>query len=309
MPAQHSQALDRAEQVRRFNRFYTRRIGVLQDHLLGSPFSLTEMRVLYELSSRGAARALDLRTELGLNAGYLSRVIATLESQGLLEKTRHPDDARSQLLALTALGRQTFQPFEEASRQEVLAMLAPLPEAQQQALVYAMDRIGQLLDRRPADVVLRAPQPGDMGLVVHKQARLYAQEYGWNQEFEALLADIVGKYLREFDPTSDRCWIADRQGEMVGSVFVVRHDATTAKLRMLYVDATARGLGVGRRLVEEAIGFARAAGYTRMVLWTNKVLLDAVRLYEKTGFSLVEEEHHHSFGSDQTSQVWARDLA
>lgn len=308
MSIQHSPASDRAERIRHFNRFYTRRIGVLQDHLLGSAFSLTEMRVLYELASHGAARALDLRTELGLNAGYLSRVIATLEGQGLLERTPHPDDARSQLLALTAHGRQTFQPFEEASRREVLAMLAPLSQAQQLALVNAMDRVQQLLGARSAEVVLRDPQPGDMGLVVHKQARLYALEYGWNNEFEALLADIVATYLRTFDAASDRCWIAEQQGEMVGSVFVVRHDATTAKLRMLYVDASTRGLGVGRRLVDEAIGFARTAGYSRMLLWTNKVLLDAVRLYERAGFALVEEEEHHSFGSDQISQVWALDL-
>ncbi|WP_313437027.1 bifunctional helix-turn-helix transcriptional regulator/GNAT family N-acetyltransferase [Stenotrophomonas sp.] len=302
------QLVDRAEQVRRFNRFYTRRIGVLQDRMLGSEFSLTELRVLYELSSRGAARASDLRNDLGLNAGYLSRVIASLEGRGLLQKTPNPDDARSQLLGLTRSGQATFQPYDEASRQEAMALLEPLSEAQRQGVVDAMTRISTLLGERSRDYLLRDPRPGDMGWVVHKQAQLYATEYGWNSEFEALLAEIVSTYLRDYDPASDRCWIAEQHGDIIGSVFVVRHDARTAKLRMLYVDASARGLGIGRRLVEEAIAFARSAGYSRMVLWTNKVLHDAVRLYEKAGFTLVEEEQHHSYGKDQVSQVWARDL-
>jgi len=299
---------DRAEQVRSFNRFYTRRIGVLQDRMLGSEFSLTELRVLYELSSRGAARASDLRSDLGLNAGYLSRVIASLEARGLLQKSPNPEDARSQLLSLTAHGQETFQPYDAASRQEAMALLEPLTEAQRQGVVEAMARISALLGERNREYLLRDPQPGDMGWVVHKQAQLYATEYGWNSEFEALLAEIVATYLREYDPASDRCWIAEQHGDIIGSVFVVRHDANTAKLRMLYVDAGARGLGIGRTLVEEAIAFARLAGYSRMVLWTNAVLHDAVRLYEKAGFALVEEEQHHSFGKDQVSQVWARDL-
>lgn len=299
---------DRAEQVRSFNRFYTRRIGVLQDRMLGSEFSLTELRVLYELSSRGAARASDLRSDLGLNAGYLSRVIASLEARGLLQKSPNPEDARSHLLSLTAHGQETFQPYDEASRQEAMALLEPLTEAQRQGVVEAMARISALLGERNREYLLRDPQPGDMGWVVHKQAQLYATEYGWNSEFEALLAEIVATYLREHDPASDRCWIAEQHGDIIGSVSVVRHDANTAKLRMLYVDASARGLGIGRTLVEEAIAFARSAGYSRMVLWTNAVLHDAVRLYEKAGFALVEEEQHHSFGKDQVSQVWARDL-
>ncbi|HAL23916.1 MAG TPA: MarR family transcriptional regulator [Stenotrophomonas sp.] len=303
-----SPLVEGAEQVRAFNRFYTRRIGVLHDRMLGSDFSLTELRVLYELASRGAARASDLRDDLGLNAGYLSRLVASLESKGLLQKSPNPQDARSHLLSLTDHGRQTLQPYDEASRQEAMAVLAPLAEPQRRELLAAMDRISALLGERPADYRLRDPQAGDMGWVVHKQAQLYANEYGWNSEFEALLAEIVASYLREFDPASHRCWIAEQRGNIIGSVFVVRHDARTAKLRMLYVDAAARGLGIGRRLVDEAIGFARDAGYSRMVLWTNKALTDAVRLYEKAGFSLVEEEHHHSYGKDQISQVWARDL-
>lgn len=299
---------DRAEQVRSFNRFYTRRIGVLQDRMLGSEFSLTELRVLYELSSRGAARASDLRSDLGLNAGYLSRVIASLEARGLLQKSPNPEDARSHLLSLTAHGQETFQPYDAASRQEAMALLEPLTEAQRQGVAEAMARISALLGQRNREYLLRDPQPGDMGWVVHKQAQLYATEYGWNSEFEALLAEIVATYLREYDPASDRCWIAEQHGDIIGSVFVVRHDANTAKLRMLYVDASARGLGIGRTLVEEAIAFARLGGYSRMVLWTNAVLHDAVRLYEKAGFALVEEEQHHSFGKDQVSQVWARDL-
>jgi DNA-binding MarR family transcriptional regulator/GNAT superfamily N-acetyltransferase len=297
-----------ADQVRHFNRVYTRRIGVLQDRLLGSEFSLTELRVLYELRARGSARASDLCRDLSINPGYLSRLVARLEGLCLVEKRRSSEDARSNALTLTPHGLEVFLPYEDASRAEVIAMLAPLSLAQRRGLVEAMTRIDQLLAGGSRDYILRDPRPGDMGWIVHKQAQLYAEEYGWNSEFEALLAEIVSRYLREFDPTSERCWIAEQDGMVLGSVFVVREDTDTAKLRMLYVDALARGSGIGRRLVEECLSFARAAGYKRMVLWTNKSLVDAVRLYEKAGFVLVDEEHHRAFGKDQTSQVWQRDL-
>jgi len=300
--------LARADKVRHFNRLYTRRIGVLQERMLGGEFSLTELRVLYELSARDAAQASTLCRELGLDAGYLSRVVARLQRMGLVDKQRSQSDARSSTLTLSAKGKASFRPYEEASRNEVIALLQPLSEGQQLSLLDAMDRIDQLLGEPSRDYLLREPRAGDMGWVVHKQAQLYANEYGWNSEFEALLAEIVSSYLRGYDPASDKCWIAEKDGAIVGSVFVVRQDASTAKLRMLYVDAGTRGMGIGRRLVEEALRFARSAGYARMVLWTNKELVDAVRLYGNAGFTLVEEQQHHSFGKDQVSQVWERTL-
>ncbi|WP_321921536.1 bifunctional helix-turn-helix transcriptional regulator/GNAT family N-acetyltransferase [Paraburkholderia guartelaensis] len=302
------QLVARAEFVRRFNRFYTRQIGVLHEHLLESEFSLTEVRILYELAHRDGLTTSDLCRELGLNAGYMSRVIAGFEKKGLVVKQRSETDARVSELALTALGRDTFEPLNIASRNEVMEMLDRLTDAEQQQLVDAMAQVNGLLGESSASYVLRDPGPGDMGWIVHKQAVLYAQEYGWNAEYEALVAEIVAKYIRDYDATSERCWIAERDGTPVGSVFVVRHDAQTAKLRLLYVDASARGMGIGHRLVDECLRFARSAGYKRMILWTNSVLTDARRIYEKAGFQLVEEESHHSFGKDLTGQIWARDL-
>lgn len=299
----------RAEAVRKFNRFYTRHIGVLHEHLLASEFSLTEVRILYELAHRPAISTSDLCRELNLDAGYVSRVVSGFEKQGLIAKTRSAADARVAELALTEAGRAAFAPLDEASRNEVIAVLEQLPEPAQQQLVDAMNDIQNLLsDTTPAGYVLRDPLPGDMGLVVANQAMVYAREYGWNAEYEALVAEIVAKFIREFDRSRERCWIAEKDGRMVGSVFVVRQDDTTAKLRLLYVDASARGLGIGRRLVDECLRFAKQAGYARMMLWTNSVLADARRIYEKAGFQLIEEEAHHSFGQDLVGQVWARDL-
>ncbi|MEI2296621.1 bifunctional helix-turn-helix transcriptional regulator/GNAT family N-acetyltransferase [Ensifer sp. MJa1] len=299
----------RALTVRRFNRFYTRLIGLLHEHLLASAFSLTEVRILYELAHRQALAATDLCRELGLDAGYLSRVIAGFERKGLVEKTRSPADGRVTQLQLTEAGRETFQPLEDASQREVVAMLEKLSVPEQRQLVSAMGEIESLLrDRRTPGYILRDPQPGDMGWVIHRQAALYTQEHGWNGEFETLLAEIVVKYMRDYDPKSDRCWIAEKDGKVVGSVFLVRHDETTAKLRMLYVEPSARGLGIGRRLVEECMRHARLLGYRRMVLWTNAGLDAARHIYEKAGFALIEEEQHHSFGKDLTGQTFARDL-
>lgn len=299
----------RAEAVRKFNRFYTRHIGVLHEHLLASEFSLTEVRILYELAYRPAISTSDLCRELNLDAGYVSRVVSGFEKQGLIAKTRSAADARVAELALTEAGRAAFAPLDRASRNEVIAVLEQLPEPAQQQLVGAMNDIQNLLsDTTPAGYLLRDPLPGDMGLVVANQAMVYAREYGWNAEYEALVAEIVAKFIREFDRSRERCWIAEKDGRMVGSVFVVRQDDTTAKLRLLYVDASARGLGIGRRLVDECLRFAKQAGYARMMLWTNSVLADARRIYEKAGFQLIEEEAHHSFGRDLVGQVWARDL-
>ncbi|OZI33941.1 MarR family transcriptional regulator [Bordetella genomosp. 10] len=298
----------RADAVRRFNRFYTRQIGVLHEHLLDSEFSLTEVRILYELAHRPSLASTDLCHELGLNAGYVSRVISRFERKGLIAKTRSPADARVARLELTDAGREMFAPLNEGARREVMAMLERLPEAAQQSLIDAMARIQAVLGEPSASYLLRGPQAGDMGWIIHRQAVLYAQEYGWNNEYEALVAEITARFVREFDPACERCWIAEKDGQVVGSVFIVRQDETTAKLRLLYVDPCARGLGIGGRLVEECLRFARQAGYRKMVLWTNSVLTAARRIYDKAGFRLVEEAPHHSFGQDLVGQVLARDL-
>ena len=300
---------DRVHTVRRFNRFYTRLIGALDEHLLDSAFSLTELRNLYELAHRTGLTASDLCRELGLDAGYLSRVIAGFEKKGLVAKTRSPADGRAARLELTAAGRATFQPLENASQGQVVAMLEKLSVPEQRQLVSAMGEIESLLqEERVPTYILRDPQPGDMGWVIHRQGALYAEEYGWSTEFETLVAEIVVKYMRDYDPASDRCWIAEKDGKVVGSVFLVRHDETTAKLRLRYVEPSARGLGIGRRLVEECMRHARLKGYSRMVLWTNAGLDAARHIYEKAGFALIEEEQHRSFGKDLTGQTFARDL-
>ncbi|MGF6478708.1 DNA-binding MarR family transcriptional regulator/GNAT superfamily N-acetyltransferase [Paraburkholderia sp. JPY419] len=298
----------RAQTVRSFNRFYTRQIGVLHEHLLESEFSLTEVRILYELAHRTDLTTSDLCRELGLNAGYLSRVISGFEKKGLVVKSRSATDARVAHLELTDQGRATFAPLDQASQREVIAMLERLPQTAQQQLVDAMEQIRALLSDPEPGFILREPQPGDMGWIVHRQAVLYAREFGWNAEYEALVAEIVAKFVREFDPKRERCWIAEKDGKPVGSVFVVRQDDATAKLRLLAVEASARGLGIGHRLVDECIRFARYAGYRQLVLWTNSVLTDARRIYERAGFTLIEEEPHHSFGKDLIGQNWALDL-
>lgn len=300
--------VERAGIVRGFNRFYTHQIGVLQEHLLQSDFSLTEIRVMYELSSRGDLTSADLCQMLSLDAGYLSRLTGGFEKKGLIQKVRSVTDARAVQLHLTELGRAVLAPLEQQTQDEVIALLDGLPEPQQQQLTDAMRRIQAVLQGTAPSYLLRDPQAGDMGHVVQAQSALYAREYQWNWEFEALVAEIVAKYLREFDPTRERCWIAEKDGEVVGSVFVVRHDDSTAQLRMLYVDASARGLGIGQRLVDECLRFARNAGYQRMMLWTVDILTDARKLYQKAGFELVEEEPMRSFGKQLISQTWTRAL-
>ncbi|AMP03913.1 bifunctional helix-turn-helix transcriptional regulator/GNAT family N-acetyltransferase [Collimonas pratensis] len=299
---------DRATMVRRFNRFYTDKIGVLHEHLLDSAFSLTELRILYELAHRSGLTAADLARELSLNPGYLSRVISGFEKKGLLERVRSEADGRVAQLRLTELGCTTFAPLDETSQREVAAMLGQLSVPEQHQLVEAMQQIEGLLGQRPSSYLLRDPRPGDMGWVVHRHGVLYAQDYGWNAEFEALVADIVAKYLRDFDSSAERCWIAEKDGKVAGSVFVVRHDESTAKLRMLYVEPSARGMGIGRRLVEECLHFAKFAGYKKMLLWTNSILVGARDIYAKAGFEKIAEESHHSFGKNLIGETWARDL-
>lgn len=295
-------------QVRAFNRFYTRQIGVLEEHLLRSDLSLTEVRVLFELAEGQGISAAQLGQRLGLNAGYLSRLLSGLQTRGLLRREPSAMDGRANRLVLTDAGRGVFAQLDAASNDSIGAMVQHLSEPGRQRLVEAMVQIQTLLGGTEAAYVLRDPRPGDMGWVIHRHGTLYAREFGWNAEFEALVADIVTRYLREHDPQTERCWIAELDGTPVGSVFVVRHDAQNAKLRLLHVDASARGLGIGQRLVEEAMNFARAVGYKRMVLWTNAALTDARRLYERAGFELLTEQHEQLFGMPQVSQLWARAL-
>ena len=297
-----------ADAVRRFNRFYTRQIGVLKEHLLNSEFSLTESRILYELAHAEKLTSTELCRELGLNAGYLSRVISNFEKKGLLTKTRSASDARATDLSLTSKGRDTFSTLSNASQEEVTAMLNQLSPAQQEQLTDAMCQIQSLFDKQNSSFILRDPMPGDMGLIVQRQAVLYTREYGWNAEYEALVAEIVAKFLREFNPAVERCWIAEKDRQIVGSVFIVKQDDETAKLRLLYVDPSARGLGIGTRLVEECLRFARQVGYKKMTLWTNSVLTSARKIYDKAGFELIKEESHHSFGKDLVGQVFSKDL-
>jgi len=298
---------ERIGTVRQFNRFFTRQIGVLREGLLHSPYSLTEARILFELGQSNQVTASKLGRELGLDAGYLSRILARLEQQGLLEKVRSENDARQLLLSLTAAGREAFALLDQRSREEVAEMLEDLSEENQQHLLKAMQTIESLLSngfKFSEPFVLRPHEPGDMGWVTHRHGVLYAQEYGWDEHFEALVAQIVADFINHYNPARERCWIAEMDGEIIGSVFVVQSSETVAKLRLLLVEPKARGLGLGTRLVEECIRFARRRGYQKLMLWTNSILLEARHIYEKTGFHLVAEEAHHSFGHDLVGETW-----
>jgi DNA-binding MarR family transcriptional regulator/GNAT superfamily N-acetyltransferase len=295
------------EAVRRFNRFYTRRIGVLEEGLSRSPFTLAEARVLYELAHRDPATAAWLAERLGLDAGYLSRILRRFGEAGLLERTPSATDGRQSLLRLTAAGREAFDALDAGSRADVGVLLGRLPADGQERLVAAMGEVQGLLggaSERGEPYLLRQPRAGDLGWVVWSHGALYAREYGWDAGFEALVAEIVAGFGRGHDPARERCWIAEREGRNVGSVFLVRATDEVAKLRLLLVDPAARGLGIGRRLVEECVGFAREAGYRTVTLWTNDVLRSARRIYEEAGFRLVREEPHHSFGHDLVGQTW-----
>jgi DNA-binding MarR family transcriptional regulator/GNAT superfamily N-acetyltransferase len=301
----------RAEAVRRFNRVYTKRIGVLEEGLLRSPFSLTELRVLYELAHRDDLTAAELGRDLSVDLGYLSRILRGFERRGLIEKRPSASDGRQMLLSLTAHGRATFVPLERASHDEAVHMLNELSGEEQRRLVEAMRAIERLLGDTPAPnvpYVIRPHQPGDLGWIVHRHAVLYAREYGWDERFEALVAQIAGSFLEHLDPKRERCWIAEREGEIVGSVALVKGSDDVAKLRLLLVEPSARGLGIGRRLVEECIGFARRAGYAKITLWTNDVLRAARRIYEEAGFRIVEEQRHDSWGPELIGQTWELEL-
>jgi DNA-binding MarR family transcriptional regulator/N-acetylglutamate synthase-like GNAT family acetyltransferase len=296
--------------VRRFNRFYTRRIGVLQGGLLKSPYSLTEVRVMYELAHPRTAAdkptASELGTELGLDAGYLSRILRRFRKEGLLASVGSKDDARRTHLWLTQKGRSTFARLERATRDEVAAMLARIPSAGQGKVIAAMRSVEDLLDDRKSapEFTLRTHRPGDMGWVISAHGALYAQEYGWNEDFEALVAEIGVQFIRKFNPETERCWIAEMDGEPVGSVFLVQQSKTVAKLRLLIIDPKARGFGLGKRLVGECISHARKLGYRKLTLWTQSTLLAARGVYKAAGFRLVTTEPHRSFGVDLVGEYW-----
>jgi DNA-binding MarR family transcriptional regulator/GNAT superfamily N-acetyltransferase len=298
--------------VRRFNRFYTQKIGVLQEGLLESPYSLTEVRVLYELAHRDRPTATELSRDLGLDQGYLSRILRNFQKRRLIDRKPSDTDRRQTLLSLSARGRRAIAPLEARSQEEVGAMLHALTAAQQAQLIHAMGTIETLLGadraRQTEPYLLRSHRPGDMGWVVARHGAIYAEEYGWSEQFEALVAAIVAKFIERYDPTREHCWIAEKDAENVGCIFLVRKSATIGQLRLLLVEPGARGLGIGQRLVAECIRFARQAGYRKVMLWTNDILHAARRLYQHAGFRLVKEEPHHSFGHDLVGQTWVLDL-
>jgi len=301
----------RIERVRSFSRFYTRRIGLLDEGLLRSPFSLTEARVIWELAHRPGATATELATDLGVDAGYLSRVLRGLQRRDVVQRRRAPDDGRKFLLTLGPSGKTAFRELDAASRAQIEALLAPLGPEGQERLVAAMDTVASLLDAAADDrvpYVLRSPGPGDLGWVVQSHGRLYADEHGFDERFEATAAEIVAGFVRNRDTRRERCWIAEREGRNVGSVFVVKKSDDVAQLRCLLVDPSARGLGIGRRLVQECVRFARERGYRRMVLWTVDILHAARGIYETEGFALTGEEPFDGFGPSLVSQTWERTL-
>jgi DNA-binding MarR family transcriptional regulator/GNAT superfamily N-acetyltransferase len=298
--------LGRVATVRSFNRFYTSVIGLLSEGLLETPYTLTEARVMFELAQSDATEVPVLRQTLGLDAGYLSRVLGRLETRGLLKREQAKTDARRQRVRLTAGGRRAFRTLDRRSATEVAELLDKLTDEEQRDLVSAMAAIQKLLEgpRLPHALVLRPPHSGDFGWVVHRHGVNYAQEYGWDETFEALVARIVADFADARDPRREAAWIAELDGDTVGCVFCVKKEESVAQLRLLLVEPRARGKGVGTRLCDQCVRFARGAGYKRLMLWTNDVLEDARRIYERAGFELVEEERHRSFGHDLVGQNW-----
>jgi DNA-binding MarR family transcriptional regulator/N-acetylglutamate synthase-like GNAT family acetyltransferase len=300
-------AMERVEAIRRFNRFYTRKIGVLQERFLGSAFSLAQGRVLYELAHREKPTAAVVGAELGLDAGYVSRILRGFKKDGLIRAERSQADGRETLLSLTPQGRKVIATLDRRSNEDVTTRLRGVSETEQRRLVAAMDAIASVLAPRAVvsePYVLRPHQPGDMGWVVSRQGLLYAQEYGWDEQYEALAAKIVANFIEKFDARRERCWIAERNGEVVGAVFLVKHSQTVAKLRLLHVEASARGLGIGKRLVDECVRFAQRVGYKKITLWTQSRLLAARHIYKQARFRCVAQKRHHSFGHDLVAETW-----
>jgi DNA-binding MarR family transcriptional regulator/GNAT superfamily N-acetyltransferase len=311
MTVEGNRAHRRVEAVRRFNRFYTKQIGLLRASLLRSGFSLMEARILFELAHRQDATATDLSGDLAVDPGYLSRILRRFQNKGLVEKTHSRDDGRMRLLRLTDAGEEAFATLNSRSRHEVASMLAALSEENQRRLLNAMSTIETVLEaspERPSGYIIRPHQPGDIGWVIHRHGVLYSEEYGWDETFEALVAEILADFAKGYDARRERSWIAEIEGEIVGSVFVVKENEETARLRLLLVEPKARAAGLGTRLVDECIKFARRTGYKKLTLWTNDVLHAARRIYERAGFQLVEEHRHHSFGHDLVGQTWELDL-
>lgn len=311
MVAMTTTEAERVAAVRAFTRSYTAVLGVLDEGLLQSPYTLTEARVIFELAQRDITEVPDLRRSLGLDGGYLSRILARFEADGLVARRRSGADARRQVVRLTPAGRDVYEVLDARSTDQVTGLLSRLGDEEQQRLVDAMASIGDLLGeppRRAAAYLVRSLRPGDLGWVVHRHGVLYAQEYGWDQTFEALVARIVASYVDKRDPRRENAWIAEVDGRPVGCVFCVHKDDATAQLRLLLVEPSVRGMGIGARLVDECVRFARMAGYGALTLWTNDVLAAARHLYERAGFRLVEEEQHRSFGHDLVGQNWTLDL-
>jgi DNA-binding MarR family transcriptional regulator/GNAT superfamily N-acetyltransferase len=308
----HNPEQDRIAAVRRFNRFYTRQIGVLRKNFLDSPYSLGEMRVLYELAQGSDKTATDIARNLDLDAGYLSRVLRDFEKKGLIKRTPSKADARQSHLSLTAQGRKVYAPAEKRSQGDVAAMLAKLDGARQVQLVNAMQTIEHLLEGETAPqsaFTLRAPRHGDFGWIVSANAEIYAREYGWGDPFEGLCAQIVADFVNNNDPSCERCWIAELNGENVGAVMLVKDGAPgTARIRLLFVDRKARGLGMGAALIDACVSFAREAGYKRITLWTHSVLTAARHIYQKAGFTLTSSENRHSWGQDVVAEFWDMEL-
>jgi DNA-binding MarR family transcriptional regulator/GNAT superfamily N-acetyltransferase len=301
----------RAEQVRDFNRFYTEQIGVLQDTLLRSPFSLAEARVIYEIAHTDRVAAAAIGKRLNLDAGYLSRIVQRLLKQGVVSRVPSGADGRERLLSLTRKGRRQFEVLDRRSHDEAAGMLRRLAPANQRELVKALETARSLLGApraAPAPCRLRQNQPGDMGWVVARHAELYCREYGWDGRFEGMVAGIVAGFIANFDPARERCWIAEREGERLGCIFLVRKSDRVAKLRLLLVEPEARGIGLGKQLVDECLRFAKEAGYRKVVLWTNSILHAARGIYEQRGFALIEERKHRDFGPLLTGQTWEKVL-
>ena len=298
--------MNRIDAVRRFNRFYTRRIGALQQGYMGSAFPLPQARVLYEIGQRGECTASELGAELDLDPGYLSRLLQTLKRQGMVQGEAAREDARRVRLSLTAKGRKAYQQLDGRSRELVAGMLGKLPSTDQARLVGALQAVESVLEKKEQTAItLRSHRPGDMGWIVERHAALYYEQDGWGAAFEALVAGIVKDFLENFDPERERCWIAERGGERVGCVFVVKQSATVAKLRLLIVEPGARGAGLGRRLVDECMAFSRAKGYQKLVLWTHAHLLAARSIYRAAGFErLPKTEVHDTFGPKAVSEFW-----
>ncbi len=299
------------ELVRSFNRFYTKRIGLLREGLVNTPFSLTQARVLFEIGKQPGTRSATLVPDLGLDPGYLSRLLKSFERRRLVKRLKSNDDRRVNHLTLTRRGVAAFQRLNTGSSIEIREMLQELDPARQQRLVESMSTIRQLLDsheKAASTVILRPHRPGDIGWVVARHGEIYAREYNWDSTFEGLVAEIAGKFLTHFDPRRERCWIAEHNGERAGCVFLVKESDTVAKLRLLLVEPSARGLRIGAKLVHECVAFARHCGYHKVTLWTNDILRAARKVYEHAGFHLVNEEKHHSFGHDLNGQFWELDL-